>query len=140
MSTLLGDLVEHRYFGKTSWYFLGYIAIMEYMLPIINTMFDKKIGIVIHLYCMTVRMRSTKGKRNTRRSHHSITLPVQVPEGDVLRIRHYASRITGTYRNRSVVPVAEKQEKTRKNRAEQTSDEKKTVEQVAIPPVPSREG
>ncbi len=82
-------------------------------------------------------MRITKGKRNSRRAHHGVTIPAYTMEGGTPRLRHRASRITGMYRGRQVLDVSKREErrKKRKNQGEATeTDEKKTVEQVQSPP------
>ena len=66
-----------------------------------------------------VRMRTTKGKRNKRRSHHGVTTSL---------LRHHASRKTGMYRGRQVFVVKQKQ------RDETTSSEEKATTEVAEAP------
>lgn len=91
---------------------------------------------------MSVRMRTTKGKRNSRRANHRVAVPPyargkdeEAKEGAPVRIRHHASRITGMYRNRSAVDMSGKREKIeqKRNRAEQESKEDRTVERAEIP-------
>ena len=81
-----------------------------------------------------VRMRITKSKRNSRRSHHGVAVSAYTTDTDGVRIRHRASRITGMYRGRSVLPPQKPGKKADRNTANQSGDEeKKTVEQAAVP-------
>ena len=84
------------------------------------------------------RMRVTKSKRNSRRSHHRVTPFAHTIDGDgTVRTRHRASRLTGNYRGRQVLDVTretKKAEKKVQQKQKSSSDEeKKTVEQVAAP-------
>jgi len=56
---------------------------------------------------MSSRMRVTKGRRNNRRAHHSVTKETLTTEGDtkVPHIRHRANPVTGMYRGRQVIDV-----------------------------------
>ena len=79
-----------------------------------------------------VRMRLTKSKRNSKRSHHSLADPACTTDGDIVYLRHRASRLTGMYRGRRVFDV--KQESgAKQEKSAQDAGEKKTVEQVAAP-------
>ena len=79
-----------------------------------------------------VRMRLTKSKRNSKRSHHSVAGPACTTDDGVVHLRHRASRLTGMYRGRRVLDV--KQESgTKQEKLAQDAGEKKTVEQVAAP-------
>ena len=78
------------------------------------------------------RMRVTKSKRNSRRSHHGIVVPAYSTDADgTVRMRHRASRVTGMYRGRSVLPAQESATKAEKSKQE--DGEKKTVEQAEVP-------
>ena len=89
-----------------------------------------------------VRMRKTKGKRNSGRAHHGVTVPAYTEkkqEGEEKEVvqRHRASRVTGTYRDRSVIDVsrniARKEKRLERKTPEQGDDENRTVEQAKIP-------
>ena len=83
------------------------------------------------ILCITmVRMRMTKGKRNKRRSHYSITPAQFVQEGGVQRLRHRASRITGVYRGRAVLTIKQKASK----KTGEANPEKATSEVATLPP------
>lgn len=88
-------------------------------------------------------MRKTKGKRNSRRANHAVTV---VPHSEKkeengateIRPRHRASRETGTYRDRTVIDVSKKIERMERKReekrvSEQGSDENRTTEQAEVP-------
>lgn len=82
-------------------------------------------------------MRTTKGKRNNRRSHHGASIPTHTTQDGVTRLRHHASRITGTYRSRSVLSMerhdARVQKKEEMKRTEGSDEgEKRTVEQASV--------
>ena len=93
---------------------------------------------------MSVRMRKTKGKRNSRRANHN-TITVaphneKKEETGAIEIhpRHRASRETGTYRDRTVIDVSRKIERMERKRdekgtAKQDDNENRTVEQAEIP-------
>ena len=75
-----------------------------------------------------VRMRSTKGKRNLRRSHHNVSAPTLTQEGEVMRRRHYGSRLTGLFRGKKVMDVKVKEKDVK-------TDEKRTSEEASVPNV-----
>ena len=79
-----------------------------------------------------VRMRTTKGKRNTRRSQHGIAAVGSTQEGEVMRLRHHASRETGTYRGREVLDTVKRTQRLARRKSNE-SDEKRTEEQTAPP-------
>ena len=84
---------------------------------------------------MSVRMRITKGKRNSRRSHDSAGKFTQTIEAGVLRRRHYASRTSGVYRGRMVIDMSKKQEKNnrkKENKVDETEN-KKIIDKASIP-------
>lgn len=74
------------------------------------------------------RMRITRSKRNSRRSHHGVTFPAHSVEGGVLRLRHRASRISGVYRGRKIVSGTTENSSP----SAKTDDEKRTEEQVPV--------
>ena len=78
------------------------------------------------------RMRLTKSKRNSKRSHHGMTDPAYTTEGETLRLRHRGSRLTGSYRGKKILEVKQRSEKEQKKSAG-GEGEKKTVEQVTAP-------
>lgn len=80
------------------------------------------------------RMRLTKSKTNSRRSHHGLTSPAQTKEGKTVRLRHRASRKTGMYRDRKVMDVKQSNKRNDQSAAvKKSTDEKKTVEHVEAP-------
>ena len=80
------------------------------------------------------RMRLTKSKRNSRRSHHGVSATAQTTDEDgTVRMRHRASRVTGMYRGRKVLESTQRAEKRAQDRQGDNTEEKKTVEQVAAP-------
>ena len=90
------------------------------------------------VHCKAVnRMRVTKSKRNSRRSHHSVSVSAHTIEEDgVVRTRHRASRLTGKYRGRQVVDstqIAKTAENKAQQKQEEGTEEKRTVEQVEAP-------
>lgn len=78
-------------------------------------------------------MKTTKGRRNNRRSHHGVQTKVMVSEGDVLRPRHRASRVTGMFRGKQVITIKEKKQ-------DEQAEQKKTVEQTDIPTIDEPKG
>lgn len=93
---------------------------------------------VVHCRAMN-RMRVTKSKRNSRRSHHGVTSVAHTTDEDgIVRMRHRASRLTGMYRGREVLNTTREEEKAEKKAQRRqegagAEEEKKTVEQVAAP-------
>ena len=83
-----------------------------------------------------VRMRSTKGARNSRRSHHGLAVPEHTQESEGPSLRHHISRITGRYRGKEIINVSKRNERLQRNakKEESTDEEKKTVEHVPAPP------
>ena len=83
------------------------------------------------------RMRMTKSKRNSRRSHHSANIPAHTEEDGTTRLRHRASRLTGIYRGRKVVSgnqsTDNKKEKQTPVSQGNSGDEKRTIEQIDAP-------
>ena len=79
-----------------------------------------------------VRMRMTKGKRNSRRSHHGAAVAGYTQESGVYRMRHRAGRVTGLYRGRTVLDTAKRAEKKR-GKEERNDGEKRTVERAEAP-------
>jgi ribosomal protein L32 len=65
---------------------------------------------------MVVRMRSTKGHRNNRRSHDGLSNPaVTLDKGsNVPHLRHRASLVTGKYKGRVVIDIQKKLDKKAK--------------------------
>ena len=72
---------------------------------------------------MTNRMRSTKGKKNVRRSHHALSVP-EVQEGsDGISLRHMASIDTGKYKGREILKMEKKASKAQPKEAEKVTKE-----------------
>ncbi len=90
-------------------------------------------GTVCGIVRNMVRMRTTKGKRNTRRSHHGTTLPGHTRENGVARLRHRASRITGVYRGRNVIDTAKRESRLMRRKSADTGEEQRTEEQASLP-------
>ncbi|MDP2650405.1 MAG: 50S ribosomal protein L32 [bacterium] len=69
---------------------------------------------------MSVRMRNTRAHRDNRRAHHSLKEPrlSTCPKCNAAHLRHRMCRECGTYRGRTVVDVAAKQESRMKRREE----------------------
>ena len=83
---------------------------------------------------MVVRMRTSKGKRNQRRSHHAITVSGLTEVSGTLQRRHYASRVTGTYKGKEVKGIKKREVLSKKQRnADSAADEKRTTEQASVP-------
>lgn len=89
-----------------------------------------------------VRMRTTKGKRNMRRSHHVASTPTCTTdtEGHV-HIRHHVSRESGQYRSRPFLSLERQQDRAKKREEQRASrnvtesgDEKRTTEQASLGP------
>jgi len=58
---------------------------------------------------MVVRMRHTRAHTKNRRSHHKLSKPtLSTNEKGVSHIRHRASAVTGTYKNRQVIDIDSK--------------------------------
>jgi large subunit ribosomal protein L32 len=71
---------------------------------------------------MVVRMRSTKGHRNNRRSHDGLSSPAVTTDkaSGVPHLRHRASLVTGKYKGRVVLDIQKKLDKrTKKAKANQ---------------------
>lgn len=68
---------------------------------------------------MVVRMRSTKGHRNNRRSHDGLSNPAVTMDAKtkVPHLRHRASLVTGQYKGRVVIDMQAKIAKRAKNKA-----------------------
>ncbi|MBX4200239.1 50S ribosomal protein L32 [Candidatus Parcubacteria bacterium] len=57
---------------------------------------------------MTVRMRHTRSQTANRRSHHALSSPTLVKEGNSTYMRHRMNPETGTYRGRKVIDMGAK--------------------------------
>jgi ribosomal protein L32 len=57
---------------------------------------------------MTVRMRHTRSQTANRRSHHALSQPALMKEGNSTYMRHRMNPETGTYRGRKVLDLAAK--------------------------------
>jgi ribosomal protein L32 len=62
---------------------------------------------------MVVRMRHTRAHTRNRRAHHKLQAPSVTKEkgSEVIRLRHRASAVTGTYRGKTVSSIAKKLDK-----------------------------
>ena len=91
-------------------------------------------------------MRSTKSRRNNRRSRQTVAVASNTTQDGVTHRRHYASRTTGTYNGRSVIDAEKrakrlerKQEAIAASKQEQQQEEKQQTETAAIPEVENTE-
>lgn len=59
---------------------------------------------------MVVRMRHTKGQRNSTRSHHRLSNPAVTfdKSTNIPHLRHRASTVTGQYKGRVVIDMQAK--------------------------------
>ena len=81
---------------------------------------------------MSVRMRSTKGRRNKRRSSHGVDMPTYVQEGGHARLRHRVSRITGMYRSKAIIAPSKKIRKSEEKQGKKET-EKAISQEATIP-------
>ncbi len=76
---------------------------------------------------MTVRMRHTRAHTRNRRSHHGLTLPRlskdKEGEGSTPSLRHRVSPITGRYRGKVVVDIAQISAKKLERKKKRTQKE-----------------
>ena len=82
---------------------------------------------------MVIRMRHTRAHTKNRRSHHKLSKPtLSTNEKGVSHIRHRASAVTGTYKNRQVIDIdaklAKRETKRQQKAKEMGKEEKKEAE------------
>ena len=87
---------------------------------------------------MVVRMRSTKSKKNNRRSRQNVNIPVIKEENGVVRTMHKISRVDGSYKGKVYLDVFTKRsnkkviKKESINKKNQSDVETKTEEQAQL--------
>ncbi len=81
---------------------------------------------------MVVRMRSTKGRRNDRRSHFGVKYVAKKTEGDIVRPMHRASRITGIYKGKVIIDTAKKLNRLEAKKSEKLNKDKNEDSQNVV--------